>query len=214
MDHSTDQIGLRVELPELKPLSFNKSGGGWPLRVDNTENWAWLTDVFNPSELDTIVRIGQSIEIERASTFGGSDPKVRDSYVNFIYPNDVSTWMFSRIAGAVNTINERYFGFDLQSMEQGLQFTRYQAPGEHYEWHIDRGMGIGTRKLSLSIQLSDPDEYEGGDLELWYGGEPVKASRQRGMITFFPSYVMHRVTPVTKGIRHSLVCWVSGPPFK
>jgi PKHD-type hydroxylase len=99
-------------------------------------------------------------------------------------------------------------------MEQGLQFTRYQAPGEHYEWHIDRGMQTGTRKLSLSLQLSDPDDYEGGDLEMWFGGEPTKASRERGMMTFFPSYVMHRVTPVTKGVRYSLVCWISGPPFK
>ena len=83
-----------------------------------------------------------------------------------------------------------------------------------FTWHIDRNMGIATRKLSLSLQLSAPEDYEGGDLELWFGGEPVKANRERGMITFFPSYVMHRVTPVTKGVRYSLVCWVSGPPFK
>lgn len=209
---STNPINLTLDLPKLRPAS--SAGGGWPLRNDHVENFAWFKDAFTPAELDAIVKIGQSIEIDRASTFGGNDPKVRDSYVNFLFPNEVTSWVFQRLAGVINEINARFFGFDLYTMEQGLQFTRYQAPGEHYEWHIDRGMNSGTRKLSLSLQLTDPDEYEGGDLELWFGGEPVKASRERGMMTLFPSYVMHRVAPVTKGVRYSLVCWVSGPPFK
>ena len=213
MAHSTESTGLNLNLPELRPINTS-TGGGWPLRVDTTENWAWCKDIFNPSELDAIVRIGHSSEIERATTFGGSDPKVRDSYVNFLYPGEVTSWVFERVAGAINGINAKYFGFDLYGMEQGLQFTRYEAPGEHYDWHIDKGLGREPRKLSLSIQLSNPDDYEGGDLELWFGGEPVKAARERGMITFFPSYVMHRVTPVTKGTRYSLVCWVGGPSFK
>jgi len=212
MVRSTDPVNLTVDLPKLRPASA--AGGGWPLRQDPVENFAWSKNAFTSAELDAIINIGQSIEIERASTYGGSDPKIRDSYVNFLFPNEVTGWVFERIAAVINEMNGRFFGFDLQTMEQGLQFTRYQAPGEHYEWHIDRGMNTGTRKLSLSVQLTDPDEYEGGDLELWFGGEPVKASRERGMITLFPSYALHRVTPVTSGVRYSLVCWVSGPPFK
>jgi PKHD-type hydroxylase len=212
MVRSTDPKNLKVDLLKLSPPT--SGGGGWPLQNDPVENWAWFSSAFTPAELDAIINIGNSAELERAATYGGSDTKIRDSFVQFLFPNDVTGWVFQRLAGAVNTINQQFFGFDLYAMEQGLQFTRYQAPGEHYEWHIDRGMQTGTRKLSLSLQLSDPDDYEGGDLEMWFGGEPTKASRERGMMTFFPSYVMHRVSPVTKGVRYSLVCWVSGQPFK
>lgn len=212
MARLTKPIKMSVDLPKVRPAS--SAGGGWPLYNDHVENWAWFKDAFTPLELDAIINIGKSVEIERASTYGGSNPKIRDSYVNFLFPNEITGWVFQRIAGVISEINQRFFGFDLYAMEQGLQFTRYQAPGEHYEWHIDRGMQTGTRKLSLSLQLSDPDNYEGGDLELWFGGEPMKASRERGMMTLFPSYVMHRVTPVTKGTRYSLVAWISGPPFK
>lgn len=212
MARLTEPKNLKVDLLELSDP--NSGGGGWPLHSDHVENWAWISNAFTPTELDAIINIGNSAELHRASTYGGSDVKVRDSFVQFLFPNDVTNWVFQRLAGAINGINQQFFNFDLYTMEQGLQFTRYQAPGEHYEWHIDRGMQTGTRKLSLTLQLSDPDDYEGGDLELWYGGEPMKASRERGMMTFFPSYVMHRVTPVTKGVRYSLVCWVSGPPFK
>lgn len=212
MARLTEPLNISLSLPKMPKLTGG--GGGWPLRPDHVDNFAWAADIFNSAELDAIINIGTGVELERAQTFGGSDAKVRDSYVSWLFPNEITNWVFARLAGAITQINNSYFGFDIFSMEQGLQFTRYQAPGEHYEWHIDRGMQTGIRKLSLSLQLSDPDEYEGGDLELWFGGEPVKASRQRGMTTFFPSYVMHRVAPVTKGERYSLVAWISGPPFK
>lgn len=212
MAHSTDEVRLKVDIPKFpKP---DAPGGGWGLHTDTVENWAWIDSIFTPVELNAIINIGNSIELQRASTFGPTNLEVRDSFVTFLFPNEVTSWIFQRLTAAVNDINSRFFGFDLTAMEQGLQFTRYQAPGEHYEWHIDRGMLTGTRKLSLSLQLSDPSEYDGGELEMWYGGEPVKASKKRGMITMFPSYVMHRVSPVTKGTRYSLVCWVSGPQFK
>lgn len=208
----TESINLALDLPDLPEV--NAGGGGWALTHDYVENFAWIGDCFTAAELDAIINIGNTIEIQKASTFGGSDPKIRDSRVSWMFPNEITGWVFGRLAGVINEMNARFFNFDLFSLQQGLQFTRYEAPGQHYEWHIDRGMQAGIRKLSLSLQLSEPDDYEGGDLELWYGGEPVKAKRQRGMITLFPSYVMHRVTPVTKGTRYSLVAWISGPPFK
>lgn len=212
MIRETEPVGLKVDLPVLRPV--DSGGGGWPLHRDRVENFAWNTDSFTPPELDALVKIGTNAELGRAATFGGSDPKIRDSFVQFLFPNEVTRWVFERLNAVVNAMNDEFFEFDLTSMDQGLQFTRYSAPGEHYEWHIDRGMLSGTRKLSLSLQLSDPDDYKGGDLELWFGGEPVKASRERGVMTLFPSWAMHRVTPVTEGVRYSLVCWVSGPSFK
>jgi PKHD-type hydroxylase len=203
---------IKLDIAKNQPIT--SGGGGWPLRRDHVENFAWVLNIFSQEEIDAICNIGKSINLEKGSTFGKNDDSIRNSYVSFIFPNQNTSWIFHKLTDVINNMNNQFFGFDLSAMEQGLQFTQYSAPGEHYEWHIDRGLEVGVRKLSLSLQLSDPDEYEGGDLEMWFGGDPVKASRQKGMITIFPSYVMHRVTPVTKGTRKSLVCWISGPPFK
>lgn len=212
---SLNPVNLTLELPKLgRPDS---AGGGYPLYPDRVNNQAWCKDVFSDHEIDAIIRIGEQVEFDRASTGGGITPKVRDSFVSFLFPNDVTGWIFEKMSQSIVQINDQFFGFDLTCMEQGLQFTRYSAPGEHYDWHIDRGGPFGTRKLSMTMQLSDPKDYEGGDLELWFGGgedEILKADKSRGMMTFFPSWVMHRVKPVTKGVRYSLVAWISGPSFK
>jgi len=84
----------------------------------------------------------------------------------------------------------------------------------HYTWHMDRGSDITPRKLSIVIQLSSPDQYQGGDLELFFAEPHVTAPRGLGDATAFASFVMHRVTPVTRGVRRSLVVWVGGPGFR
>ena len=66
----------------------------------------------------------------------------------------------------------------------------------------------------MSIQLSDSDDYEGGDLELMFREEPVKLDRTRGTLVAFPSFMLHRVTPVTRGTRWSLVAWITGPRWR
>ncbi|MGB0178111.1 MAG: 2OG-Fe(II) oxygenase, partial [Owenweeksia sp.] len=83
------------------------------------------------------------------------------------------------------------------------------------DWHMDFGAGeISHRKLSMTVQLSDPADYEGGDLEFMINQKVVTAPRTRGTVIVFPSFILHRVTPVTKGVRHSVVGWVSGTPFR
>lgn len=203
---------IKIDLPD-KP-DPTKGGGAWPLFIDHVENWAWHSQVFTAEELDAIVQLGKTVELQKATTFGGQDDRNRNSFVSFFFPNEYTNWIFHRLATAINDINKQFFQFDLTGMEQGLQFTRYTAPGEHYDWHIDKGYGTASRKLSLSVQLTDPDEYKGGELELMFGRKAQKVPRQRGLVSFFPSYVLHRVRPVTQGTRHSLVAWISGPSFK
>jgi PKHD-type hydroxylase len=203
---------IKLDLPERPDPT--RGGGAWPLQLDHVENWAWRTGVFTPEELDTIIEIGNSTELLKANTYGEQSDKTRNSYVNFLYPNEVTNWIFARMAGAINEINSQFFKFDLTGMEQGIQFTRYVAPGQHYDWHVDRGFLTATRKLSVSVQLSDPKDYKGGDFEMMFGRVPQKVKKDRGMTVFFPSYTMHRVKPVTQGTRYSLVAWISGPPFK
>lgn len=204
---------ITLDLPD-KP-DVTRGGGAWPLKVDHVENWAWNDSVFTPEELDAIIEIGKSVELSKASTYGPvQDDKNRNSFVQFLFPGEFTNWMFARLAGVITQMNDQYFGFDLTGMEQGLQFTRYTAPGEHYDWHIDRGHMTPTRKLSLSVQLNDPAEYKGGELQFKFGRQDTTVKKQRGMVTFFPSYTLHRVKPVTQGTRYSLVAWISGPPFK
>ncbi len=212
--------GLNVELLPFDDVSA--SGGSWRLEPDNQEEWAWRKDAFAPHELDAIIRIANSCEMTRGRLSHGSwisgqkpEAQFRNADVQFLFPNGLTSWIFQRLTMVVNEMNEGFFGFDLNGFDQGLQLTRYSSEDEqHYDWHIDRGMGTGNRKLSLTLQLSDPDDYEGGELQLRFGKEPMTVSKERGKITFFPSYTMHRVTPVTKGTRYSLVAWVSGPAFK
>lgn len=203
---------IKLELPG-KP-DPTRGGGAWPLAIDHVENWSWRTDVFTDEELDAIIQIGTQSELHKASTYGGQDDRNRNSFVQFLFPNEYTNWIFGKMASVINEANAQFFQFDLTGMEQGLQFTRYTAPGQHYDWHVDRGFLTPTRKLSVSLQLNDPSEYRGGELQFKFGRKDQTIKRERGMMTFFPSYTLHRVKPVTEGTRYSLVAWISGPPFK
>jgi len=113
--------------------------------------------------------------------------------------------------------NDNLWDFDLISADEKIQYTEYLAEDEgHYTWHQDIGPGMASqRKVSITVQLSESDEYEGGDLELWRGGNNVvTAERGAGVTVLFPSYLMHRVTKVTKGKRRSFVLWVGGQHYK
>lgn len=201
-----------ITLPaRVKPF---EGGGGFPLQRERVEDFVWGKNVFSPEEADAVIALGKACRVEKGMTGAGNNDEIRNSLVSFMYPNAATNWVFDRLATVINEVNNGYFNFDLSAMEQGLQFTQYIAPGQHYEWHIDRGMNVGIRKLSVTVQLSDPNDYEGGELELKFGKDPVVFERERGMACIFPSYVLHRVKPVTKGERFSLVAWVSGPPFK
>ncbi len=93
--------------------------------------------------------------------------------------------------------------------------TRYHEEDQgHYTWHMDGGKKTANRKISVSVQLSDSSDYEGGNIGLFYTRNERVASRDRGAIVTFPSWVMHRVTPVTRGVRYSLIAWIVGPRWR
>jgi PKHD-type hydroxylase len=123
-------------------------------------------------------------------------------------------WVFKKLAHIASSLNSQYYRFDLTGFGEGLQLTHYdQAESGMYGWHQDYGGGM-SRKLSLVLQLSDPANYEGGNLQVMTSGNPINVRKQRGLVAVFPAYVLHQVTPVTQGNRQSLVAWVSGPAFK
>lgn len=148
------------------------------------------------------------------ATHNSDAPLVRENYRNslhhWIEPSTSNMELYDTLLAITLAANKR-FKFEIDMFE-AVQLARYEV-GMHYNWHLDIGPGhMGNRKLSITVQLSDPDSYEGGDLVLENGSaaEDVVASRELGSVTVFPSFMKHKVTPVTKGVRHSLVAWVSG----
>lgn len=141
----------------------------------------------------------------------GNRQAIRKSTVRFIMPDPENEWLFRKIDSAVLLLNKEY-KYDLRGFYEGMQVATYDRDG-HYDWHSDHGRGAySVRKLSLAIQLSDPNDYEGGEFEFMATNEP--APKEIGSLIAFPSFLVHRVRPVTKGRRMSLVSWISGPPFR
>lgn len=140
---------------------------------------------------------------------------VRRSYVRWLNFELATQVYFEKIGAFVSEVNAHHFRFDLTCLGEQLQLSRYVAEEKgHYGWHQDFNFTI-SRKLSITVQLSSPDDYEGGDLEILKADSTVfTADRTRGAVVVFPAFQLHRVTPVTRGARCSLVTWISGPPFR
>lgn len=174
-------------------------------------------DPFSDEEIDKIHKIAESRKKDEA-TIGEGDQNTtyRSSEVAWIEHCEETDWLYSCLAYIANQLNGQFYKFDLFGFDEHFQYTVYDASKEgHYDWHVDAGKPqSNARKLSLVIQLSDPSEYEGGDLELMVSNTPLKVDKKKGAIVAFPSYVLHRVTPVTSGIRKTMVIWVTGPKFK
>lgn len=130
---------------------------------------------------------------------------------------DGSAWVMDHIIQIVRVANRDVFDFDITDFAESPQVARYGAEREgHFGWHSDIGEGrlAERRKLTIVVQLSDPQTYVGGDLEVMPGANVISADRARGVATIFPSFVLHRVTPVTDGERRSLTVWCHGAPFR
>jgi PKHD-type hydroxylase len=145
------------------------------------------------------------------------DPTLRASTIRWIPQDARFSSLYEAIAGAVFTLNQAVFGYALSSIED-MQFTTYvDAVQGFYDWHPDGSLnpsGDSARKLSMTLQLSEPSEHEGGELELWCDRDPISARKEQGLGIVFPAPVLHRVRPVTRGRRHSLVAWAPGPRFR
>jgi PKHD-type hydroxylase len=187
--------------------------------AENQEEFAWWENAFSDEELNWLQAQAKSAN-QKAQVGGGVggvvNNNIRRSELNWVNNSQETKWVFSKLADVVSSLNAKFFRFDLTGFGEPLQFTNYDS-SEHgmYGWHIDAGKTGPNRKLSIVMQLSDPSEYEGGNLELKPHGEEVfKIKKQRGLIVAFPSWTLHQVTPVTQGNRQSLVAWITGPAFK
>lgn len=145
---------------------------------------------------------------------------IRKSDIRWIHYNQKSAVLFNRMAMIADQMNHQYFGFDLLGFD-AFQYSEYHGGGGHYSVHTDMHFGNNAapngffyRKLSFSLLLSDTSEFDGGEIQIQTGNNMVSIPQQKGRLIAFPSYILHRVTPVTSGTRKSLVFWVEGPRFK
>ena len=194
----------------IKEPKFENSS--WNFELDQINLYAFWNNAFSKEECQTIINIAKNKGLIKAKTSEESD--VRDSKISWLYPVDGMDWVFRRVTDITLNLNERFFKFNLFGINEGFQFTNYEAPSGKYGKHVDRGMNMPVRKLSISIQLTNPEEYDGGELKLYDGEEETIMSKEQGTLIIFPSYVLHEVMPVTKGERNSLVTWVTGKQFK
>lgn len=175
-------------------------------------------DAFSPEECARIVALTDGGQMADAGLVGGeTNHNLRRADIAWLDDCDGSEWVMDRIMEVVRRANRELYDFVLTEFAESPQVARYDAAREgHFTWHSDIGDGPAARrrKLTIVVQLSDPTDYDGGALELMPDANIATAARTQGAATLFPSFVLHRVTPVTRGVRHSLTLWSHGPSFR
>mgnify|MGYP003327558548 FL=1 len=185
------------------------------------EPWCYWDDVFSNDELNKVIEYCESKELIHGTTFGEKSKeeieKVRISNIGFHNRNPETAWIFDKVNFILQSANEMFYNFNLNGYDS-FQYTTYDAEKNgNYDWHMDTCMGSydqhHIRKLSLTLLLND--DFEGGEFQLNTGNQntPAILPARKGRSLLFPSFMCHRVTPVTKGKRRSLVVWCLGPKF-
>lgn len=185
---------------------------------NDPQNYYYFQNGFSKEELDKIYRDVANIPFQTATTVGNPDgeSEIRRSSIKWIPQGENWNWLYEKLMNMAIEANG-IWGFDLISAPEQIQYTEYYGDKSgHYGWHQDIGPGmLSLRKISITVQLSDSYEYEGGDLQIFGGeGDIQTAPRGAGVVFIFPSYMMHRVTPVKSGIRRSFVLWLGGSHYK
>ena len=162
-------------------------------------------DLFLEEEIQQIIDYGDALSLSDGKVKDDKiDYNIRNSRIAWIHPNTETHWLFSR-AILVFKSSLPFF-----STLQSMQYTIYDSKGSHYDWHRDVGNGDEIMKARVNVgilQLSSPSEYKGGVLQIKYQDEVIDVMKTRGMVTTFPIELLHRVTPVTSGVRKTLIMW-------
>jgi PKHD-type hydroxylase len=184
---------------------------------------AYWEGFLSDEEINKILAMPEWLKASDASVGGSGNnfeinKNLRTTDVGWLGLSPETAWLWERLAGVFADVNSQFFKFDLTGCYELIQLGVYKETDQgHYGWHIDASPTDrhAPRKLSMSLLLSDPSEFEGGELQIKTCNDEIQTlDMVKGRAWFFPAYTLHRVTPVTKGIRRSLVLWVGGPEFK
>ena len=181
----------------------------------NQTNYYWFGNGFSNDEVDEVVNLSKNFLFEKGTTVDSVQrDEVRKSQIKWL-PYDSSTeWIVDKLMEQIIEANN-IWKFDISSILDNIQYTEYDGNGGHYDWHMDIGPnGISHRKISAVVQLSEPSEYEGGKLQIKNGPGELDVPQGKGTVVIFPSFLLHRVTPLISGNRKSLVFWVGGGHYK
>lgn len=181
----------------------------------------WWQSALPEKVCEALIEDGERLHRAPGSVVGDEtivDTAVRDTGVAFF---DREHWVHGLLEHYVRLANSTTAKWEYRLSElEPIQFSRYES-GQHYTWHMDTFAGAdgSARKLSIVVQLDAPSEYEGGDLQIraLHSFESIytlETIRPRGSVVVFPGFLTHRVTPVTRGTRRSLVGWFRGPKFQ
>jgi PKHD-type hydroxylase len=175
------------------------------------ETVATADNFMSDAEIERLIADHAPLVKEGQLGAGGADHRVRRSKVLFLGMEQKYRWLYERFWYAAQECNRMFFNVDISGLEPNIQLARYDDTDQgFYGWHTDFSGYRPLRKISVTVQLSRSEDYDGGDLELLFASEPNRLERARGTFIAFPSFVLHRVTPVTRGTRWSLVAWILG----
>jgi PKHD-type hydroxylase len=177
------------------------------------QNWYIVRDMFSNSDIERILQSVEDLPLVAGTTLGDSED-YRISDVKWIpkFQSDEYGWIYDRLWHWVEIANSELWDFELIGFKNDTQYTEYAKEGK-YDWHMDIcGEGINHRKISLTCCLNEG--FEGGNLMFKLGREDIEVELNKGDACIFPSFYLHRVAPITKGKRKSLVQWISGNPYR
>ncbi len=177
-----------------------------------------LPNALSAADCDRLIALAQTAQMKDAGLVRQTTAhQIRRAEIAWLDDLPQGGWAMDQMIAHVAQANREGFNFDLTDFGESAQIARYGAErAAHFDWHSDIGTGpmAARRKLTIVVQLSDPASYDGGTLELRPDSNVTGAARTRGTATIFPSFVLHRVTPVTAGTRWSLTLWAHGPAFR
>jgi PKHD-type hydroxylase len=194
-----------------------------PRAIPGKDHLAYWEGFLTPEDINLLLAQPEWLNLQDGCVGGSAgtsavDEKIRASQVAWVGAKPELQHVWEKLAGAVAEVNSRFFHFDLTGFHEPMQLGLYtEAQQGHYDWHTDASpMDKNVpRKLSLSMLLSNPSDFEGGEFQVKTSNDTVQTLETlKGRAWFFPSYTLHRVAPVTKGVRRSLVLWVGGPAFR
>lgn len=198
-----------------------------PRNFKGRESVAYWDDFLTQEQINAILARNEWLDMSKGTVGGQQSPnqaqynsEIRESNVGWLQMDQEVEGLWAKLSKVFAEVNSEFFHFDLDGFYEPMQLSVYDNKSNqsgHYTWHTDMSMNDrqAPRKLSMSLLLSDISEFEGGDLEVkTTSDEPIILEQKKGRAWFFPSYVLHRVTPVNNGVRRSIVLWAGGPSFR
>jgi PKHD-type hydroxylase len=213
---SLTSLGLTADYRRSSRDTTSKMAETPILMEGGSVTWRGL---FTPAQLDDLERYCSTLPLEPARLTGSGTDGIRTTEVAWVYRNAQTEDLYLRMEAIVLRLNADLFHFELTGLTTMQYAVYHDKEAGYFDWHNDYGRyrgdpGQEPRKITLSLQLSDGASYDGCDLEVRAAHPIDVAARERGALMAFRANALHRVTPITRGVRKALVVWAAGPEFR